>query len=355
VLFASVHLPKRMIRWTMASVLLLITATTLIRVEYWTHSFETLSVWRPILTAVVYMIHPLILIALMQITAPFRKKEWWLTLPWLLCIPVFATSQFTGIVCSFSPDNRWEPGPLRYLPYILFGIYLAIFSIRYFISYRKAQPAEKIGVVFIVLSGVVSVPLYLFLQTDDAFDFTNLFTADILLFYLFLYIHSAKTDPLTELYNRQCYYKDMHAPLSRIGAVASVDMNELKWINDTQGHAAGDEAIKTVADCLISGIANKRVYRIGGDEFTIFYFTKDDFRIKEDLVHMRKRLAETPFSCAFGYALVQDRKDIEEVVKKADQAMYENKAELKKAILEGGGKLHRRAEDFTGDPSERDS
>ena len=54
-------------------------------------------------------------------------------------------------------------------------------------------------------------------------------------------------------------------------------MNELKWINDTRGHEAGDAAIKAVADCLMQGAGvSKHAYRVGGDEFVLLYVDKDE-------------------------------------------------------------------------------
>jgi len=54
-------------------------------------------------------------------------------------------------------------------------------------------------------------------------------------------------------------------------------MNDLKKINGTQGYDAGDKALKTVAECLTPNrLRNKKVYRIGGDEFAIFYLNKKE-------------------------------------------------------------------------------
>ena len=73
--------------------------------------------------------------------------------------------------------------------------------------------------------------------------------------------------------NRQCYYADINNDKDKITAVASVDMNDLKKINDSQGHAEGDKALYTVATCLVQGnLSKKHIYRVGGDEFVILVF-----------------------------------------------------------------------------------
>ena len=53
-------------------------------------------------------------------------------------------------------------------------------------------------------------------------------------------------------------------------------MNGLKTINDTQGHAAGDKALTTIAICFLkAALPRQTVYRIGGDEFVIILMGED--------------------------------------------------------------------------------
>ena len=106
-------------------------------------------------------------------------------------------------------------------------------------------------------------------------------------------------------------------------------MNDLKKINDTQGHDAGDKALKTVAECLTPNrLRNKKVYRIGGDEFAIFYLNKKEETVLKDIELMREELSKTPYVCAFGYEMVED-KDVLGAMQIADREMYSNKAKLK--------------------------
>ncbi len=95
------------------------------------------------------------------------------------------------------------------------------------------------------------------------------------------------------------------------------------------GHDAGDKALKTVAECLIkTSVRKKRVYRIGGDEFAIFYLKQNEDAVKIDIEQMREELAKTPYICAFGYEIVKN-KDINGTMLAADKEMYVNKAKLK--------------------------
>lgn len=112
-------------------------------------------------------------------------------------------------------------------------------------------------------------------------------------------------------------------------ALVSVDMNGQKLYNDTQGHEAGDTALKTVSavlweNCGPSGV----VYRVGGDEFIILYKSAGDVEPLEAIAAMREKMAQTPYVCAFGYA-AKKGKSVEDAVRRADAEMYADKAALK--------------------------
>ena len=75
---------------------------------------------------------------------------------------------------------------------------------------------------------------------------------------------------------------------------------------------------------------NKRVYRIGGDEYAIFYMDKTEDEVKKDIEDMRANLSGTQYVCAFGYEMVNvNEHDINEAMRLADKEMYSNKAKLK--------------------------
>lgn len=85
-------------------------------------------------------------------------------------------------------------------------------------------------------------------------------------------IHISMTDELTGLYNRRCYDADIEMykekEIDKDFVIFSVDVNGLKQVNDTKGHAAGDELLIAAAECLSAAIGPVgKVYRTGGDEF----------------------------------------------------------------------------------------
>lgn len=85
----------------------------------------------------------------------------------------------------------------------------------------------------------------------------------------------ARTDPLTELLNRHAFAAVVDEPSPRAvsGAVAVVDLDGLKTINDAHGHQAGDQAIRAFAGALRARLrGDDLVFRWGGDEFLVVMF-----------------------------------------------------------------------------------
>src|SRR4029079_16405129 len=85
-------------------------------------------------------------------------------------------------------------------------------------------------------------------------------------------------DPLTEALNRHAFHSLLRRPeaghdTATSGSVAVLDIDNLKPINDTWGHTAGDRAIRAVARAMRSLIrADDMLFRWGGDEFLVLMF-----------------------------------------------------------------------------------
>ena len=146
-------------------------------------------------------------------------------------------------------------------------------------------------------------------------------------------VRLSETDKLTQLYNRQkldAMAAGYYATLDRI-AVLFIDLNDLKQINDTHGHAQGDKAINIVAGC-ISGItgATRRAYRIGGDEFVVILENpradEPDSVLAEfsDILSARQAGLPFPVSASVGWAAGPGW-ELPSLMEQADRAMYHSK------------------------------
>jgi diguanylate cyclase (GGDEF)-like protein len=117
-------------------------------------------------------------------------------------------------------------------------------------------------------------------------------------------------------------------------AVLACDLNGLKYINDTYGHAAGDGFICQAAQMICELYKHSPVYRIGGDEFVVLVLNKD-YEQREVLLTALNRCSEDNINTgeavvAAGMAeLESGDKQVEDVFKRADQRMYEQKKYLK--------------------------
>ncbi|WP_024865262.1 GGDEF domain-containing protein [Butyrivibrio sp. FCS014] len=119
-------------------------------------------------------------------------------------------------------------------------------------------------------------------------------------------------------------------------ALAVCDTNNLKMINDTLGHAAGDEYIKASAKLLCDTFVHSPVFRIGGDEFAVF-LRGDDYVNRLELIDkLKKRVLKNKESgtgpiLAVGISDYNPEKDtsVSDIFERADKEMYENKQKLK--------------------------
>jgi diguanylate cyclase (GGDEF)-like protein len=154
--------------------------------------------------------------------------------------------------------------------------------------------------------------------------------------------HLAHYDGLTDLPNRALFHERLREELARIApnqqlAVIYIDIDEFKNVNDTLGHQAGDELLKSVAASLCrQANPNEFIARLGGDEFAIM---QTAVRNQAEIIGLVTRVFEAiraPFEC-LGHQVTTDASvgiavaplhgdNIDQILKNADLAMYAAKA-----------------------------
>lgn len=162
---------------------------------------------------------------------------------------------------------------------------------------------------------------------------------------------AAYRDVLTGVGSKAAYVKkieEINASLSDghcSFALVMIDLNELKVINDTYGHKAGDMYIKGCCHIISEVFTASQIYRIGGDEF-IAVLQDSDYKNRHELVtSLKERYRKTEsmtegepwekYSAAVGMAEnASDDITIDLVFKRADKAMYEDKNRHKREIAE---------------------
>lgn len=152
----------------------------------------------------------------------------------------------------------------------------------------------------------------------------------------------AYKDPLTGVKSKQAfaqYEENMNRGIENKEitefAVVLFDLNDLKKVNDTKGHDAGDRYIKDGCKIICTCFKHSPVFRIGGDEF-LTVLQNDDFMEKDRLMRefeqkMEENRNSEDVTIAAGMAVFDSVKDTDfhEVVRHADKAMYQCKKQMK--------------------------
>jgi len=141
-------------------------------------------------------------------------------------------------------------------------------------------------------------------------------------------------DPLTGLANRRVINEMLQrASADRSGSrwsVYFIDLDDFKKVNDALGHAAGDELLRTLAERISSVVGPRDVVgRFGGDELIIVSSLASDQLADRVLAVVRRPAmlggAELTVTCSVGIALLAPGEDPDEVVHRANEAMYSAK------------------------------
>jgi diguanylate cyclase (GGDEF)-like protein len=142
----------------------------------------------------------------------------------------------------------------------------------------------------------------------------------------------ANTDSITGLANRTAFNRDIdELKKEEEYSIVSIDLNELKTVNDTKGHQAGDRYIINAARILNKCFGKDGTcYRIGGDEFCVIMKGSEEDAQKcigrlEEITAKRKGRYIESVSISCGAESAAGHENIETVVKEADSKMYEIK------------------------------
>ncbi len=158
----------------------------------------------------------------------------------------------------------------------------------------------------------------------------------------------AQRDDLTRLPNRTAfyqyigdaiaYYESRHIPF----ALAYIDLNNFKPVNDEHGHAAGDKALRVFSERLTKVIRSQdQLCRLAGDEFAILLNDCVDERLARLVVERLRRQMEEPIILDSGHSITlsasiglayypRDAMTLEALLHVADERMYRNKREVQR-------------------------
>ncbi|MCG3665016.1 PAS domain S-box protein [Aliarcobacter butzleri] len=153
-------------------------------------------------------------------------------------------------------------------------------------------------------------------------------------------------DKLTNAYNREFFdknykkliyeYNTNHSKL----AVAMLDIDHFKLVNDTYGHDVGDEVLIQFVEIINnSSRKNDILIRWGGEEFILVLQLNSENTLPKILENLRKAIEEYDFpkigkkTCSIGGTIYQENEDIIKTIKRADEAVYEAKAAGRNKVI----------------------
>lgn len=154
-------------------------------------------------------------------------------------------------------------------------------------------------------------------------------------------VRLSRADPLTGLGNRRAFEEALaqdctrarreHRPLSLV----CVDLDHFKLVNDRAGHEAGDRALCQFAEAVrhVVRVHVDRGFRLGGDEFALLLPGSTAAQAEAVMARIRAHCAHAgalwrdgPLGLSAGIVTLEDRESPADLVRRADQAMYRQKA-----------------------------
>ena len=265
---------------------------------------------------------------------------------------------FYPVVFRFDPNGEYFPGEARY---VTLGSQITLFfvtAVYSLVEAVKGKGNERRPFTVVGLSGLV-MTIFVILQTfyplSPYYSVGCLIAACLIHSFVTRYekidrnveLGSAKKqayiDKLTNVWNYNAYSDKMkeyeneieNGTVDEFGIVV-LDLNGLKQINDSRGHDVGDKFIVTTSRIISDLFANSNVYRIGGDEFVVL-LRGEDYKNRAALIGRLKEISKENLKkddavIALGMAEYDkdNDKNLSSVFRRADQAMYETKSELKR-------------------------
>ncbi len=281
------------------------------------------------LVAATFIIVPTIPITIAQTIFPDRSVKWMMVLIGIHTVLQIANI-FGGFIYWVDESNMYYRGPLYsvYMAvYSITALYLVVESIRAGRVYQSVNPVALVAIFICMMTGVaIQIVDYTVRMTWPAVSVA------VVLYFLFYADMVTRTDALTKLLNRRSYEEALAKPPLPCVVVA-IDVNDFKSVNDTHGHAFGDECLERIAQMIRHVFGGAGLcYRTGGDEFVVI-MTKRLAEVDALTAEMQNAsLAEQQRDSrmpgvAVGYAAAsKDCPDIEAVLEAADQAMYQEKS-----------------------------
>ena len=223
--------------------------------------------------------------------------------------------------------NHYVRGPLGYTTHLASMFYLVLIVISTMKKFREKDFSEFVllgSLALVMISAVLLDMMLRMWMTVPAI------AVGVTFYYLYFHSQALMRDSLTNAYCRKRFYMDAMKYQNDISGLVGFDLNDLKLLNDTQGHAIGDKALITMSDIILMYLPGRsKLYRTGGDEFVVLCRKTSRDAAEKFINNVKSAMSVTPFRCAAGLAYNSGNLDIDTLYKIADEHMYQDKTRMK--------------------------
>lgn len=305
------------------------------------------------LNFVYFIFQPLpISLGLMFLFSLFTEKRFSVKYHLLILIPFFAGcaimiySFFTGFVFYIDDNNVYHRGPGT----IFFAVtnYSYIVPSFWFVIHNRDKIKRQIILIITSFTVIPAVGSFLQLCFYGIVTAWPSFVLALLIIFIFVEGRRSDRDYLTGLLNRQSFDARIHIRIDQYNRRGSftfvvIDLNKFKVINDTYGHAAGDEVLQSVSLILSHSISMSDIAaRYGGDEFVLLLELTDKHTVKKIISRIEKNLdawnvkSEKPFAVSLSAGFAVYNPDVHNgfdgLFKEADSMMFKEKNKKSKDL-----------------------
>ena len=293
---------------------------------------SSLRVLHILARATEHTIAPMIAVVLLGLIAEKKKAK-------ILLIPMFIhgileyASGYFGFIYYVDGDNVYHHGEFYWI-YVAFYLACSLFFIIETWKFsQKYQSANRLILELILIFLVSGVALRISTSVVRV-DYLCV-AVDSIFVYIYYTEIIEKNDSVTGLLNRRSYegyISNVRMPME----ILFFDVDNFKYINDTYGHAFGDQCLTVIGSAITDVYAGSGTcYRIGGDEFCVLL--NRHLESLEELNQMfgrqmkmkRKKEPKLPYVSVGHASFDPSVTDLETAIKKADGQMYRNKEQAK--------------------------
>ncbi len=274
--------------------------------------------WRVVLSVIGYVLRPMAALGILLIAAkdfPHREMLW---IPAWINAAIMSTAFFSDIAFYISEDNRFYRGPLGFTPFVVGFLYVGLVVVFLWRTYRFRFSMESVA-LYVCALGTILCTLIDYQYEGSRLNCAILISA---IFYcMFLRSHDMNRDPMTGLFNRTAFYRDLKELGPRITSMALLGLAGLREINSEKGIQEGDRMLQNVGACM-DRFSGRQVmcYRISDGEFLMIFLQSTEREARVCLENALASLNGLGYRLFVGFAARADGETPDELYRRTELA-----------------------------------